>query len=335
MKKALILILVFLLICTVGCGAASGGETSGKGSDSTTAPTLKDEPSVDYAYGLDQIGGESLKSGEIEGSFSHFEPSIPEACKDLYFQESASGSQRITEFEFIDGTYDMIYFRSRVSYPSFPAEYGAYSIHNTAPGSGGVGTVYIREKTGTPIYILREVFEPMFDGLNLNNRDATVDFVKSQLEKYTDLSGYTVSVYEDETLMMVNGRYVPGISVEYNLTVNGIKTNCYARMSITSNKDAYCIELCNEIEDSIKPYLQAKVSMERIESIVKAETEKACESSIYRYDSYKSEIRLMVIDGKLKAYATVHPRVLEMDSDKEIYTPIIRMLIDVATLKEA
>ena len=296
MKKLYVVLLLFVLVgCLVSCQGAD---------DTSTESHIAEQgvPTFVYSYELNQEASPSGK--EIESPIV-FQPQLLSPNEDLFFVDHDPDSViRVSKADFLGEEKEISRIVTRVSYPMYPKEYGAYSVYTYNNSDTDSGTVHIRHDTKKPIYFHGRN-ATLFKELDFGDREAVVAMATDILKRYTSFEGYTLFVYEDEVYTS------DGIVVEYNLTVDGQKTNCYVKMGIGYNRLDYSMTLTNDIEDVIKPYLSAKVDKSSLDAIAAEKLDFWYRRNAnFSLEKYEIHSELMVLHGKLMARVVINP--LEM-----------------------
>jgi len=303
--------------------------TTTRTADTTKTPA-ETQARLTYSYALSDIGASAVQAEQIEGSLIYFNPYVPEENENLFStQGSFSGVPDITLFNFFGEERTVQPFSSVVAFPKHPKEYGTLSKMITPSEKGkSAATIMVRQNTGKVVRIYGK-FENLFQDIDLYDESEFVPYFTQLLSQYASFEAYTLFVYEAVT----TGSKREGICVEYNKTIDGQKTNCLVKMIVTY-EDAWCeVVLQDDMEEVFAPYQNVSVSYESIDAIVREEMAKACETSSYRYNGYRSTVTLMVLDGKLKAFVEAVADMTTMDTGEEVYVPPVSMLITVASFE--
>lgn len=277
---------VILLIVVMCCGLFSCQE-----------PTQQ-EPNYVYSYEVGKV--ESIRE-LIDSPIVFPDTDRFASCEELFFVKDAPrGTMDIKVVDFLGEKQGLSYIDTKESFPAYPMGVGPFSTYTYFNSRNDRGTVFIRHETKKPIY-MHGCKETLFQELDFEDRDAVVAFATDLLKRYTSFEGYTLFVYEDKV------RTLDGIVVEYNLTVDGQKTNCFVKLGIGYNRIDYEMKITNDIEASIKPYLDAKVNVEQLEQISKYYLNTYSQNPNFRLEKHEILTELMVLNGTLVAYITIKP----------------------------
>ena len=299
MKKLYVLFFIIIVICClVSCNNSNLTDTINS-SVETTVPLVQGIPTYEYAYTVYKQASPS--SEDIEGMFL-YRPSLAEPDRDFLYVDTDPGSEiDVTKVNFLGTLKGVGHVITRASFPMYPIEYGAYSVYAYQNTINDRGTAHIRHDTQKPIY-LHGRNETLFQDLDFDNRDEIVSFATEILGQYASFDGYTLFVYEDKVYSS------DGIVVEYNLTIDGQKTNCFVQMGIGYNRLDYMIKLTNDIEEVIRPYSEASVDEDRLNAIVEESVERYYYSeSLYNLEKFETNIELMVLNEALVARISIQP----------------------------
>ena len=355
MKKICILtaFMLFAVLFLIGCNDPSASSTADSTAATTpkavvtTAPTttvpittvavvttteaeMKGIPTPVYQYELNCVGGDPA-SGKVDSMTPIYDPPVSERTEALFIHEKlTSGAPLITTFPFFGENQAVThaYLYSFIAYPTFPIEFGAFSVYMYRISSEKRGTVYIRHETQKPIFFFGRD-DAFFQDLDTSDDAAITAFATDILKQYVDLEGYTLFVYED-TITSSNSE---ALTVEYNYTIDGQKTNCYATMTISKNKTYYSIQLTDAIKDIIEPYRSFEIDSERVDAIIQKAIQDAYRSPFYRLDSYDIRLEYQVLDNSLKAYVVVTPMMSDYETGEEIFATQLYLLLDVASIE--
>lgn len=265
-------------------------------------PAPEGTPTYVYDYEFERAMARPV--GDLDASL-FLRPDLPEEDRELYYH--TSGYDRTLKghtFDVFGPHKPMAFMTVCESYPEYPLGTGRYAVFSYDNRRFDLtphdcGTAHIREETGEVLY-LEGQSETLFRSLDLADRDAMIAFATEKLSEYTSFDGYTRFIYEDK----VYGS--EGLTVEYNLTVGGKKTDCYVKMGIGYDGYSFMLKIANQNEPAIKPYVEATVVDAYLDEIIDPFVDRYYRGDTkYEIDSYIAHTVLTVKNETLYAYVTI------------------------------